>query len=949
MAAGHRANASTSAHSRPLSRASTTSATSLRNEESELFLSQPTQVHPTPEAQLLQYHASTQPQSHDLYQQQQQQQQQQHAHHQYVHNTQYAMPPGMHTQELPLMPQESDYANHQRMGSVPIQSGTEMADGGRRKGSAVTATNDKELRELLSRNEGRPLREVAQEVNQKERTPMAEKTKQLFAMLWLRAVCKPAKTSVPRNRVYSQYASRCGTERVVPLNPASFGKLVRVIFPGIQTRRLGVRGESKYHYVDLGLDDESLNPITNPDFAQYNQIQSRSRRSESVSTQHYTFNGGPPLQADTSAFPATDSTNDLHPPPSALPRGPSSQSRVFAYPDSRGMAPSTAESITYPQTLRFPSSTLPTFSETESVNLPPIQPYLPPRTDPDTAESLYALYRTHTTSLIDSIRFCKEKQFFRLYTSFHGTLTVPVQKLFVHPSLSPWIEACDLVMYRTMVRFVSRLTLQAAPVVVINILSNISATLHGHIAKTFASQPGHVLDAKLRPATVFASLLYRLIRVNQSAHAAANLLTIDQNREQMWREWVTMVNPKRVIEAELPPDVCGYEEVYKILTTEMRSLLEPLAAPPMFNHQQEDPYGFTASTAAAYNFNEDSSFAAYLQSQTLQPPPGSSSTSNDISAPGSASGVSMSTENVLDRWSTFIGSLPSRFPNASARVLLGCVSAVGTAALRDITICGGQSYGHWWVLKIFVDEMALWLGEMGGFLESTSVGVVSDGVGMMGNGTGAGVTVTMQGFRQSPLIAQGLAAGAGSRRGSVAPDGGSVGLSMAETNGYHTHTAPQHQQQQLPYMAPHRGQQQQQHQQHQQQQHQQQHYQPEQHVAMNEHFSFQQAPSLQHQHQHQHQHQQQQQQQQHNGELSFHLSTSSIQDPHAHSHHQHQHQHQHSQQHLTAGAGDIDDSGIGMSLLDDDLTMAKLGVTGPHVGVGGMGGMVRGDLRVETL
>lgn len=73
----------------------------------------------------------------------------------------------------------------------------------------------------------------------------------------LRKVCKTAKTSVPRNRVYSHYATRCGTERVVPLNPASFGKLVRVIFPGIQTRRLGVRGESKYHYVDLCLVDDN--------------------------------------------------------------------------------------------------------------------------------------------------------------------------------------------------------------------------------------------------------------------------------------------------------------------------------------------------------------------------------------------------------------------------------------------------------------------------------------------------------------------------------------------------------------------------------------------------------------------------------------------------------------------------------------------------------------------
>lgn len=99
-----------------------------------------------------------------------------------------------HSQSAPFPPQsgysetyvgqDGGYNNHVRMGSVPIQSGPEYQDGKSRKGSAVTATNDKELREMLAKNEGRPLRDVAQEVIQKERTPLAEKTKQLFAMLW---------------------------------------------------------------------------------------------------------------------------------------------------------------------------------------------------------------------------------------------------------------------------------------------------------------------------------------------------------------------------------------------------------------------------------------------------------------------------------------------------------------------------------------------------------------------------------------------------------------------------------------------------------------------------------------------------------------------------------------------------------------------------------------------
>ena len=32
--------------------------------------------------------------------------------------------------------------------------------------------------------------------------------------------------------------------------------MVRVLFPGLKTRRLGVRGESKYHYVNFILVDD---------------------------------------------------------------------------------------------------------------------------------------------------------------------------------------------------------------------------------------------------------------------------------------------------------------------------------------------------------------------------------------------------------------------------------------------------------------------------------------------------------------------------------------------------------------------------------------------------------------------------------------------------------------------------------------------------------------------
>lgn len=54
----------------------------------------------------------------------------------------------------------------------------------KKTGSQSSQTNDKELRELRAANMHRTLSDVAVEVLSTERTPKAEKTKQLFAMLW---------------------------------------------------------------------------------------------------------------------------------------------------------------------------------------------------------------------------------------------------------------------------------------------------------------------------------------------------------------------------------------------------------------------------------------------------------------------------------------------------------------------------------------------------------------------------------------------------------------------------------------------------------------------------------------------------------------------------------------------------------------------------------------------
>ena len=291
---------------------------------------------------------------------------------------------------------------------------------------------------------------------------------------------------------------------------------------------------------------------------------------------------------------------------------------------------------------------------------------------------------------------------------------MPVQKLFAHPSIAPWIRECDWLMYQKMVRFVSQLTLQVAPPVVLKFLDTISKMLHVHISRTFQGHALHVLEAKLEPATLFAGLLHRMLRVNSAAHAAAALLMIDQTRDQMWADWVQFVNPKRIMESELPH--CGaYAEVYTILVEDIRKLLAPINTPAWLedrtHYQQnqqhnnnETPLSATAMHIAYSNGNGITS--------------GNINTDANLNFdPNLNANSNLSNETVIDRLATFLMSLPTRFPNTDTRTLLYCVSALGTAALREITVENGLSYQPWWITKVFVDEMSLWLASMGGFLD----------------------------------------------------------------------------------------------------------------------------------------------------------------------------------------------------------------------------------------
>ncbi|KAL3098449.1 hypothetical protein niasHS_003802 [Heterodera schachtii] len=63
--------------------------------------------------------------------------------------------------------------------------------------------------------------------------------------------------SLPRCTLYEHYQNHCREIGISPVNAASFGKLIRNSFKDLLTRRLGTRGNSKYHYSGIRIKPSS--------------------------------------------------------------------------------------------------------------------------------------------------------------------------------------------------------------------------------------------------------------------------------------------------------------------------------------------------------------------------------------------------------------------------------------------------------------------------------------------------------------------------------------------------------------------------------------------------------------------------------------------------------------------------------------------------------------------
>ncbi|KAL6454642.1 RFX1 Transcriptional regulator RFX1 [Candida maltosa Xu316] len=554
----------------------------------------------------------------------------------------------------------------------------------RKQESSSSITGESELKSLALRSTDVPLPELAHRIKQLENDVShnansdqsklkenKETQRSLFGMVWLLNSCQLSPTAViPRNRIYARYVQVCADNGLAPVSPASFGKLVKILYPNITTRRLGMRGQSKYHYCGIKLngDENMQSQLLNLQHQQQQQQQHSHHQHHHHHHHHQSSFQGPvhsPISSSNSSISYEES-----PAPISRAHTPS-----FSPINSPGINPSSIlndqlPSVSHmkfiPNLFQLLNSNVDAASNPYTpINLPSIYPYLTKDADNDIADTLYSLYKVHVNSIFEALRFMQLKKLFSSFNSFNSILTAPVFKLYTTDSITEWIMKCDLMMYKKMIRMLSKLQLQLLiPQEQLAQLKQISSgyikTLSSSLVNSKVSR--NFVLMKLKLAKHFVNLLNRLIKVIETGQPASRILTDDNEKTSMVQDW-TKLDLNEVICREIPCAEKNLDTLNYILTSEVLNLIK------VKNDDEASP--------------------------------------------------------TMNEFANYVSNLPSRFPNINPRLFLLLSSNLLTTCLREISLSGGEGFGAWWIVRCWVDEYLAWTFEVGGFFQADLQEVVS--------------------------------------------------------------------------------------------------------------------------------------------------------------------------------------------------------------------------------
>ncbi|OCF35189.1 hypothetical protein I316_03231 [Kwoniella heveanensis BCC8398] len=395
------------------------------------------------------------------------------------------------------------------------------------------------------------LTQKADEIKRLTSTSQQDKSRAIWVRRWLVLSYTHAPGStVPRQGLYHSYTVSCEEYGLKPINSASFGKAVRSAYPGIKTRRLGVRGNSKYHYVSIRpaiqIEAERLNQFGDSSGAWHVAPEDGSMDFRSTEQDvDEEMDGEDVDESEEEEEPY--STGTLKKSPSAFDfRAPlQSRSRATSINDSFPTRPRFARRHT-------------TAALSGTFNLPPaVEAHVPVFNQPafptlanlghsandlptDELNSFWNAFCHHQETLSGCIKGLHFDRYEMNCRAFWSSLSPSIGQICLHPAISTLISDAMAVSYDHMMGVLLDKLNSPFPIPAQSSLRALAGNLETIMEGCFASFPREFGEAKIELAVRAAHLFTRFLDLHQLTIALAPILANPGHIRDMLIAWDTL-------------------------------------------------------------------------------------------------------------------------------------------------------------------------------------------------------------------------------------------------------------------------------------------------------------------------------------------------------------------------------------------------------------------------
>ncbi|THH11732.1 hypothetical protein EW145_g448 [Phellinidium pouzarii] len=525
------------------------------------------------------------------------------------------------------------------------------------------------------------LEQLAANVRAATTTNASDRAKQIFVQAWLNANYAPYPDgNVPRQGLYFSYRRVCDQYGIPHINTATLGKAIRLCFPTIKTRRLGVRGNSKYHYC-------GIRPTTATEIEWLQDYVRKSNNAAAVGAnkQPSDQSGGKgddhseddeEEDGSEGAAPSTSGSkrnsltinNGMKSPtlfPMDTDKTPTTTSLLFSQaqatqrPNPHGQAtirrrPGGADQTSAAAFIGAPAvravRELPGFPDIEealgadSASLHGIA-----------ARDVWRWFEEHLNSLLESVRSFRFDQFEMNLRSFWSSLSGNHREVVHAPAVAGLMAKADALVYNEILEILRLQMLSPIPPQALNSLRQLADKMEKVLLLALENYGNTFVEPKVELGARFGHLVLRFLDIFQVTQALSTVLTNQKQLADMRRSWQS-IDFESVRNQSALVCNCRHEDLVQLLEVDFVALLNSL-------------------TKSAEPVGEVMAWADNVCERLMSGNRGANSLS------GVEERSTLSSRSILIRW-----------------------GYVTSQIMRDLTIRSDPAFGAFQILKLFLDD-----------------------------------------------------------------------------------------------------------------------------------------------------------------------------------------------------------------------------------------------------